>query len=298
VNGLGGRQAEQRHAPGHAGAEPPPPEGEPSRPVLSAEGLRLAYEGRTVVDRLDVAVPAGRVTAVVGPNACGKSTLLRALGRLLPPRAGTVHLDGHDIATVPTKALATRLGLLPQGPQAPDGITVAELVARGRHPHRRWYRPWSADDEEAVAAALTATGTTDLAHRPVDELSGGQRQRVWIALTLAQGTDVLLLDEPTTYLDVAHQLDVLDLLVELNRDEGRTVVLVLHDLNQALRYADHLVALRAGAVVAQGPPATVVTEALVAEVFGVTARVIPDPVTGGPLVVPVGRHHRPSPGVP
>jgi len=203
-----------------------------------------------------------------------------------------VRLDGHDIHTLPTRALAARLGVLPQGPHAPDGITVAELVARGRHPHRRWYRPWSAEDEDAVVAALAATGTADLAHRPVDELSGGQRQRVWIALTLAQGTDVLLLDEPTTYLDVAHQLEVLDLLVELNRDEGRTVVLVLHDLNQAVRYGDHLVALRAGQVVAQGPPGDVVTEAMVADVFGVTARVVPDPVTGGPLVVPVGRHHR------
>lgn len=256
-----------------------------SDPVLVGEGLRLAYDGRVVAEHLDVAIPTGQVTAIVGPNACGKSTLLRALGRLLRPRAGTVQLDGRDIATVPARELATRLGLLPQSPLAPDGITVAELVARGRHPHRRWYRPWSEADDAAVAAALDATGTTDLAGRLVDELSGGQRQRVWIAMALAQETQILLLDEPTTFLDVAHQLDVLNLCAELNRG-GRTLMAVLHDINQAARYATHLVAMKDGQIVAAGNPTQVITEGLIEFVFGVSCRIFEDPETGRPLVIP------------
>jgi len=258
-------------------------------PDLRAERLHLAYDRVDVVRDLDLAIPPGRVTVIVGANACGKSTLLRALARLLAPRGGTVSLDGRQIARLPTREVATRLGILPQAPIAPEGLTVGDLVARGRHPHQRWFRQWSAEDEAAVRAALAATGTADLADRPVDELSGGQRQRAWIAMALAQGTEILLLDEPTTYLDMAHQVEVLDLLADLNATEGRTVVLVLHDLNQACRYAHHLVAMAGGRIVAEGPPADVVTEDLVRQVFGLDTRIIPDPVAGTPLVIPVGR---------
>ncbi|MCI0387131.1 ABC transporter ATP-binding protein [Streptomyces sp. CNQ085] len=253
---------------------------------LIARGLTLAYENRTVVDGLDLDVPDGRVTVVVGPNACGKSTLLRALGRLLRPRRGAVLLDGRELDRVPTRAVARSLGLLPQAPVAPEAITVGDLVARGRQPHQRWWQQWSEADERAVTDAMDSTGVTDLADRAVDELSGGQRQRVWIAMALAQETELLLLDEPTTYLDIAHQVEVLDLVRRLNRERDRTVVMVLHDLNQAARYADHLVAMRGGRIVAQGPPDRAVTAGLVREVFGLEAVVVPDPVTGGPLVVP------------
>ncbi|MEV5377138.1 ABC transporter ATP-binding protein [Streptomyces nondiastaticus] len=253
---------------------------------LAARDLTLAYEDRTVVEGLDLAVPDGEVTIVIGPNACGKSTLLRALGRLLKPARGTVLLDGEDLARIPTRTIAKSLGLLPQTPVAPEAITVADLVARGRQPHQRWWQQWSEDDERAVADAMARTDTTALAERAVDELSGGQRQRVWIAMALAQETDLLLLDEPTTYLDIAHQVEVLDLVRRLNRERGRTVVAVLHDLNQAARYADHLVAMKAGRIVAQGRPADIVTADLVREVFGLQSVVVPDPVTGSPLVVP------------
>ncbi len=259
---------------------------------LRCEDVRLGYDGTEVVRGLSVSIPTGRVTCVVGANACGKSTLLRGLARLLQPTGGRVVLDGTDIRRMRTRDIATRLGILPQSPTAPDGITVADLVARGRYPHQSWLRQWGAEDEAAVAAALVATDTLELAERCVDELSGGQRQRVWIAMTLAQGTDLMLLDEPTTFLDLAHQVEVLDLLADLNADEGRTVVLVLHDLNQAARYSDHLIAMKDGAVVAEGPPADVVTEDLVREVFGLDCRVVPDPVTGTPMVVPVGRRGR------
>jgi iron complex transport system ATP-binding protein len=253
---------------------------------LTAEHLRLAYDDLVVVDDLSLALPTAAVTVIVGANACGKSTLLRALARLLVPQAGAVLLDGDEIRSLPTRTVAQRLGILPQQPIAPDGIVVADLVARGRHPHQRWFRQWSREDEDAVAHALAVTETADLADRSVDELSGGQRQRVWIAMALAQGTEILLLDEPTTFLDLAHQIEVLDLLDELNRS-GRTVVCVLHDLNLACRYAHHLVAMKDGAVVAEGPPAEVVTEALVADVFGLDCRVVPDPVAGTPLVIPI-----------
>ena len=223
--------------------------------MLEARDLSLGYNDRLVVDGLSLTIPQGRVTVIVGANACGKSTLLRGLARLLKPRGGSVLLDGHDISRLPTREVATRLGILPQQPVAPEGITVADLVGRGRHPHQRFWRQFSADDERAVEAALDATATTDLADRPVDELSGGQRQRVWIALALAQGTPLLLLDEPTTFLDLAHQVEVLDLLADLNDREGRTVVIVLHDLNLACRYAHHMVAMRDGRIVAEGSPA-------------------------------------------
>ncbi|WP_106402452.1 ABC transporter ATP-binding protein [Actinocorallia populi] len=253
---------------------------------LKAQGLTLSYESRTVVDGLDLEIPQGKVTVVVGPNACGKSTLLRALGRLLKPRRGAVLLDGVELSRIPTKQIARTIGLLPQTPVPPEGITVADLVARGRQPHQKWWRQWSDDDERAVTEAMERTDVAGLAERPVDELSGGQRQRVWIALALAQDTDLLLLDEPTTYLDIAHQVEVLDLVRRLNRERARTVVAVLHDLNQAARYADHLVAMKAGRVIAQGAPRDIVTADLVHEVFGLTCVVVPDPVTGDPLVVP------------
>jgi iron complex transport system ATP-binding protein len=255
--------------------------------TLGARGLSLGYDARLVVQDLTVTIPTGQITVIVGANASGKSTLLRGLARLLRPRAGCVLLDGHDIARAPTREVAMRLGILPQQPIAPDGITVAELVSRGRHPHQRWFRQWSRADEAAVDEALAATATTDLADRPVDELSGGQRQRAWIALALAQGTPLMLLDEPTTFLDLAHQVEVLDLLAHLNEHEGRTVVLVLHDLNLACRYAHHLIAMAGGGIAAEGPPTEVVTAELVRKVFELDCHVLPDPLTGTPLVLPV-----------
>jgi iron complex transport system ATP-binding protein len=258
---------------------------------LRAEGLRLAYDDRVVVDGLSLAVPPERITVIVGANACGKSTLLRALARLLTPSAGVVQLDGRSVHSLPTRQVAKQLGILPQSPVAPDGLTVLDLVTRGRSPHQSWWRQWSSADETAVAAALRATEMTDLADRPVDELSGGQRQRAWLAMAVAQETPVLLLDEPTTFLDLAHQIDVLDLVVDLNRNEGRTVVMVLHDLNQACRYADHVVAMKAGKIVVEGPPAAVITPDMVADVFDVQCQVTEDPVSGTPLVIPTGRHH-------
>ncbi|MEX2658349.1 MAG: ABC transporter ATP-binding protein [Acidimicrobiales bacterium] len=259
---------------------------------LRGDRLRLAYDDRDVVADLTVDIPPGQITAIVGANACGKSTLLRGLARLLKPKAGAVHLDGHDIHRLPTKDVARRLGILPQQPIAPEGLTVADLVARGRAPHQGWFTQWSPTDEAVVVAALDATATLDLADRPVDDLSGGQRQRAWIAMALAQDTPLLLLDEPTTFLDLAHQVEVLDLLAELNTRDGRTVVLVLHDLNQACRYAHHLIAMRDGAIAARGRPADVVTAALVEGVFGLPVRVIDDPETGAPLVIPKARTGR------
>jgi iron complex transport system ATP-binding protein len=273
-------------------ADPGSPDTAPiADPDLRASGLRLSYDSRIVVDGLDLAVPPGRITAIVGANACGKSTLLRALARLLTPKQGAVHLDGRALHSIPSRELAQRLGILPQSPIAPEGLTVVDLVNRGRSPHQTWWRQWSKADEEAVQDALAATGMTDLADRPVDELSGGQRQRAWIAMAVAQGTPVLLLDEPTTYLDLAHQIDVLDLITDLNRRESRTVVMVLHDLNQACRYADHVVAMKSGRIVAEGSPAEVITAETVADVFDLNCRITPDPVSGTPLVIPMGRHH-------
>jgi iron complex transport system ATP-binding protein len=250
--------------------------------------LRLGYDGRVVVDDLTFELPDGRITAIIGPNACGKSTLLRALARLLRPQRGGVILDGEDIRRLPTREVARRLGLLPQSPICPEGILVVDLVARGRTPHQKLFQQWSEADEAAVRAALVATHTIDLADRPVDQLSGGQRQRVWIAMAIAQQTDLLLLDEPTTFLDITHQIDVLDLIDQLNADQGRTVAVVLHDLNLACRYAHHLVAMRDGAIVAAGRPAEVITEDRVREVFDMDCVVTTDPVSHTPLVVPIG----------
>jgi iron complex transport system ATP-binding protein len=253
---------------------------------LRADAVSLGYGDRHVVDGLSLVVPDGKVTVIVGPNACGKSTVLRALGRLLAPTAGTVLLDGKSIAEQPSRLVARTLGLLPQSPLAPEGITVRELVSRGRHPHQSWWQQWSEADAAAVDDALAATDTVGLADRDMDELSGGQRQRAWIAMAVAQGTDLLLLDEPTTYLDIAHQLDVLELVARLNRGHGRTVVMVLHDLNLASRYADHIVAMRDGRIVVEGTPADVVTVQLLAEVFRVEAGIVTDSRTGAPVVLP------------
>ena len=255
---------------------------------LTAEDVTVGYGSRTVIDGLDVSVPPGVITTIIGPNGCGKSTLLRTLSRLLKPSRGTVLLDGDDIVRLKTRDVAKKLGLLPQTPVAPEGLTVADLVARGRHPHQSWLRQWSSDDADVVARALALTGVSDLADRPVDTLSGGQRQRVWISMTLAQGTDLLLLDEPTTYLDLAHAIDVLDLVDDLH-ESGCTVVMVLHDLNLAIRYSDHLVVMKEGAILAQGHPRDVVTVELLHEAFGLRALVVDDPVGDRPLVVPIGR---------
>ena len=262
-----------------------------TRHRLSVEGVTLGYAERTVVEDVDLDVASGRITCIVGANACGKSTLLRAMARLLKPRAGRVVLDGKDLHAMPTKQVARTLGLLPQSPIAPEGIVVADLVARGRHPHQGVLARWTSADEEAVAEALRLTDTAALADRCVDELSGGQRQRVWIAMALAQQTDLLLLDEPTTFLDVSPQVDVLDLLTDLNRQRGTTIVMVLHDLNLAARYADHLVAVRAGRLHAAGDPAAVLTVDVVRDVFGMDSQVVEDPVSGKPIVLPIGRHH-------
>lgn len=258
-------------------------------PRLRGEHLHLAYESFDVAEDLTVSLPTGKITSIVGPNACGKSTLLKALARLLKPRSGSVILDGEEISRIPTREVAARLGILPQTPIAPDGITVANLVARGRYPHQRWFRQLTEADEEAIATAMVATEIEELASRPVDELSGGQRQRVWIAMALAQGTDIMLLDEPTTFLDLSHQIEVLDLLAGLNETSGRTIVLVLHDLNQAARYSHHMVAMREGTLVTEGPPSAVVTAEVVERVFGMRCLTMLDPATGTPMISPLGR---------
>lgn len=262
---------------------------------LQAEKIELRYADRTIVDELSLEIPDGGFTVVVGPNGCGKSTLLRALGRMLAPRSGRVLLDGNDIRSYRTKVVARRIALLPQSPLSPGAITVADLVARGRYPYQSMLRQWSPEDERVVAEALTEVGMRDAADQLVDELSGGQRQRVWIAMTLAQRTPVLLLDEPTTFLDIAHQIEVLDLCSQLHQS-GRTLVAVLHDLNLAARYATHVVAMRSGKIVMQGSASDVFTPELLREVFDLEALVLEDPETGRPLVVP--RDRRPASQLP
>lgn len=262
---------------------------------LRADSLTVGYGSTPILDDLSLTVTPGRITSIIGPNGCGKSTLLHTLSRLLKPAGGSVLLDGRDISSVPTKELARTLGLLPQSPTAPEGITVAELVGRGRSPHQNFLGQWSQADYDIVAQSLAATGLTELTERSVDELSGGQRQRVWIAMALAQRTDILLLDEPTTYLDVKHQLDVLDLLVDLNEERGTTIVMVLHDLNLAARYSDELIAVSHGRVLAHGTPADVVTEDTVRAVFGIDSATVRDPVSSAPAVMPRGRHRVSTP---
>ena len=254
---------------------------------LGAERVTVGYGGDPVVRDLTLDIPDGKVTAIVGPNGCGKSTLLRTLARLLAPSGGRVRLDGEAITSVATREVSRRLSLLPQSPIAPDGLLVRDLVGRGRHPHQTWFRQWSPADEQVVEQALRLTDTWDLRDRALDQLSGGQRQRAWIAMTLAQDTDLVLLDEPTTFLDLAHQVEVLDLVTRLNRERGRTVAMVLHDLNLAARYSDLVVVMKDGAVVASGTPREVFTSALLEEVFGLRADILDDPRSGLPVVVPV-----------
>ena len=258
-----------------------------SAPRLSARGLAAGYPGRRVIEGLDLDFAPGRITMIIGANACGKSTLLSVLARVNAPLAGTVELDGTDISTLPRRRFAQSVGLLPQHPTAPDGLTVAELVSRGRHPHRSVFQRWSAADTARVDDAMAKTGVAPLADRPVGDLSGGQRQRVWIAMALAQEPRVLLLDEPTTFLDLSHQIEVLDLLRTLNRTDGTTIVVVLHELNLAARYADDLVVMSGGRIVAHGAPSDVLTREVVSQAFDLDALVIPDPLTSTPLVIPV-----------
>ncbi|MEI5675913.1 MULTISPECIES: ABC transporter ATP-binding protein [unclassified Nocardioides] len=253
---------------------------------LRADSVTVGYGEVPVVRDLTFAIPDGKVTTIIGPNGCGKSTMLRTLARLLKPSSGTVLLDGEPIQSLPTREIARRMALLPQTPVAPEGLLVRDLVGRGRHPHQRWFSQWSPEDEAVVESALSMTDTADLRDRALDQLSGGQRQRAWIAMTLAQDTELLLLDEPTTYLDLAHQVEVLDLVTRLNRERGRTVAMVLHDLNLAARYSDHMVVMKDGAIVTQGTPTDVVTAAMLREVFGLDADVLPDPRTELPIIVP------------
>ena len=265
--------------------------GEISVSKLRTEKVTLSYKETAVIEGMTVEVPEGRITSVVGPNGCGKSTLLRSLARLMKPRGGAIYLDGDAISNLPTREVARRLGILPQSPVAPESLTVRELTAQGRYPHQSWLRQWSREDERAVEKALETTGIIGLADRSLDTLSGGQRQRAWISMTLAQETGTLLLDEPTTFLDMAHQLEVLQLLERLNREEGRTILMVLHDLNNAARYSHHVIALSEGKVFNAGPPGEVVTPELLRKVFHVEADIVPDPRTGMPLCIPQGLYH-------
>jgi len=258
---------------------------------LRTEAVTLGYDEVIVVEGLTLEVPHGRITSVVGPNGCGKSTLLRSLARLMKPSRGAVLLDGAAISNLPTREVAKRLGILPQSPSAPEGLSVRELAAQGRYPHQSWLRQWSKGDERAVERALETTGMIELADRPLDTLSGGQRQRAWISMALAQETETLLLDEPTTFLDMAHQLEVLELLERLNREEGRTILMVLHDLNNAARFSHHMVALSGGRIFDAGPPERVMTPELFQEVFHVEADVVSDPRTGNPLCIPYGLYN-------
>ncbi|MCV9907594.1 ABC transporter ATP-binding protein [Brucella sp. HL-2] len=258
--------------------------------TLKVSQLSCGYGDTLILEGLDLDVPIGKITVIVGANACGKSTLLRSMSRLLTPHRGNVLLDGKSIHKIPSRALAQSLGLLPQSPVAPEGITVADLVSRGRHPYQGIFSRWTREDNEAVAAALSATKTAELAEKPIDELSGGQKQRVWIAMALAQHTDILLLDEPTTFLDISHQIEILDLLTDLNQTRGTTIVMVLHDLNLAARYADHLVAMAGGCLHVEGSPETVLTEKNVREVFNLESIIITDPTSGRPMMLPIGRN--------
>ena len=263
-------------------------ENPPIRSRLGAENITTQYDHRVISQNLSIEIPDESFTVIIGPNACGKSTLLRTLSNLIKPSAGHVLLDGKKISTYKTKVVAKKLGLLPQTSTAPDGISVANLVAHGRYPYQNFIQQWTEADEQAVMTAMELTNTADLANRFVDELSGGQRQRVWVAMVLAQQTPLLLLDEPTTYLDIAHQIDLLELFTDLH-EQGKTIVAVLHDLNQAARYATHLITMKEGKVIAEGAPSDIVTEELIEEVFGLKCKVIPDPITHTPLIVPLGR---------
>lgn len=257
--------------------------------VIQTEGLTLSYGKQIIIDELNLTIPKGEMTIFIGSNGCGKSTLLKSLARLLKPTSGAVLLEGEAISNLPTKEVAKRLAILPQSPEAPEGLSVLQLVKQGRYPYQNWLKQWSKEDEEAVQHALERTKMTELKDRMVDSLSGGQRQRAWIAMTLAQNTDIILLDEPTTYLDLTHQIEVLDLLFELNESENRTIVMVLHDLNLACRYAHHIVALKNQQVYKQGKPEDIISCELVKEVFDMNCEVSKDPLFGTPLCIPYGK---------
>lgn len=253
---------------------------------METKNLSLAYDREIIVQQLSLSIVTGEITTLVGPNGCGKSTLLRGLARLLKPKSGDVLLDGKAIHTMPTKQLAKQLGILPQGPTAPEGLTVYELVAQGRYPHQGFFQQWSPEDETATREAIAITNMVELADRPLDTLSGGQRQRAWIAMTLAQNTPILLLDEPTTFLDIGYQLEVMELIERLNRERRMTILLVLHDLNQAARYSQRMIVLQNGRVVADGSPGVVLTKGLLVDVFKVQANIVTDPDSGSPVCLP------------
>lgn len=253
---------------------------------LETKKLTLAYEGKPILRNIDLAIPPGKITVLVGANGCGKSTLVRGLARLLKAKSGKVYLDGKDISQLKSKTVAQKLVMLSQSPVAPEGLTVRNLVAMGRYPYQNWLQQWSKEDEIKIEEALSITGTIEIAERLLNSLSGGQRQRAWIAMVLAQDTNILLLDEPTTYLDLAHQIELLDLLQQLHETKGKTIVMVLHDLNLACRYADYLVAIKQGKIYAMGTPKQVMTEEMVQEVFGLKCRIIPDPLVHTPMCIP------------
>ena len=257
--------------------------------ALETKSLTLSYGETIIINELNLEIPKGKITIFIGSNGCGKSTLLRSLARLLKPTSGDIFLDDKAIQNMQTKQIARQMAILPQGPQAPEGLTVLQLVKQGRYPYQTWLKQWSEKDEEMVQKALAATGMTEFAERDVHALSGGQRQRAWIAMTLAQDTDIILLDEPTTYLDMTHQIEVLDLLFELNETEQRTIVMVLHDLNLACRYADNIVAIQDKQIYAQGKPEEIVDCKLVRDVFRMDCQITTDPLFGTPLCIPQGR---------
>lgn len=259
--------------------------------LLKTNHIIAGYDKKVIIDQIDITIPSNQISVIIGANACGKSTLLKTLARLIQPASGEINLDGRKLTDIPPRQLAKVLGLLPQSPVVPEGITVANLVGRGRFPYQSFFKGLGKKDYEAVEDALELMGITSLANRSVDELSGGQRQRVWIAMALAQQTDILLLDEPTTYLDITYQIEILDLLTDLNRKRGTTIVMVLHDINLSARYADHIFALQKGKLIAEGAPGDIITEALIKQVFNLDCTVISDPVSGSPFIVPKGRHH-------
>lgn len=263
----------------------------PSSHVFQAEQLVAGYGHNPIIQGINLQIPSNQISVIIGANACGKSTLLKTMARLIKPTSGTITLDGKPLNKIPTKQLARVLGLLPQSPIVPEGIAVADLVGRGRFPHQSMFSGWTKKDTEAVAEAMEIMNITELANHHIDELSGGQRQRVWIAMALAQQTDILFLDEPTTYLDITYQIEILDLLTDLNRKRNTTIVMVLHDINLSARYADYIFALRQGKLVAEGPPTEVITSSLIKDIFGLDSTVIQDPVSGSPSVVPIGRYH-------
>jgi iron complex transport system ATP-binding protein len=262
------------------------------RAAIETNHLTLSYGDAIIIEELDLKIPKGEITVFIGGNGCGKSTLLRSIARLLKPKTGTVLLDGAAILSMSTKDVAKKMAILPQSPVAPEGLTVLQLVKQGRYPYQSWLKQWSREDEEKVTTALKVTGMEALKDRTVDSLSGGQRQRAWIAMTLAQDTEIILLDEPTTYLDMTHQIEILDLLFELNEKENRTIVMVLHDLNLACRYAHHIVAVKNRTIYAEGKPEDVITAKLVKNVFDMDCEVTTDPIFGTPLCIPYGKGRR------